>query len=303
MLNKNLIITFIKLISGIISNSFILSRGKRLWEENTRDWNLPLTKIDKIIVGIHIILLDYSKGKFPPTFKDRQTAYKNEIDFYKSIPGCTILGHQDSEMRKPFGWGGVHIERLVIDFIYIIKVIEKLGIAKSNSKILEIGCGTGWMAELMALSGYNVMGISIAPFDIEIANKRIESLIVKELKYNLMFLISDMEHVDNNLIEYLPFDFVFVYEALHHAYSWEETFHSVYKALNQNGWFFICKEPNLVHTFVAYRGTKQLKTHEIGLSRNKMIKELKYCGFKNIKCIKNRFNNLISPHWILAQKI
>jgi ubiquinone/menaquinone biosynthesis C-methylase UbiE len=43
-----------------------------------------------------------------------------------------------------------------------------------------------------------------------------------------------------------PFDAVFVYEALHHAYDWRKACAEAYRCLKPGGWFLLCNEPNLL---------------------------------------------------------
>jgi 2-polyprenyl-3-methyl-5-hydroxy-6-metoxy-1,4-benzoquinol methylase len=290
-----------KKLSLLIANSFVLSYGKKLWGENINNWEMPLNKFQKLIIGVYIILLDYGQGKFPPKFMDKELANEYEINYHKSIPGYNDASFYDLEMRKPF-WNGFVLKRYLNDFSYIVKIIEEIGISKRDTKLLELGCGTGWMDEFFAISGYNIVGTSIAPFQIEMAKKRIDSLKTKGIAFNMDFFISEMERLDQKLTKDIKYDFVFVYEALHHAFSWKETIQSVYNVLKDDGWFFICNEPNLIHTYVAYRATKQIKIHEIGLSRKQILKHMKKCKFRNIRVTKNKINNFISPHWILAQK-
>jgi 2-polyprenyl-3-methyl-5-hydroxy-6-metoxy-1,4-benzoquinol methylase len=286
-------------MSGLLADSFLFSRGRRIWALNTKDWSLPLTRVDKVIVGLYLILSDFSMGTFPPTFHDQQLAYQNEIDYQHAIPGMSLEQFNLREIRKPF-WGSKAAKEYLDDFIHICREIERAGLAPERARILEIGCGNGWMAELLALQGHDVTATSLAPFEIDLATRRFEALRVKGLSPKLKYLVAAMESIDHSVNG--SFNFVFIYQALHHAYSWQETFRSAFKVLEPGGLFYVCGEPNLAHTFVAYRGTKHLKTHEIGLSRGAMISELKTIGFRNIRCTRNRFNNLTSFHWILAQK-
>jgi 2-polyprenyl-3-methyl-5-hydroxy-6-metoxy-1,4-benzoquinol methylase len=286
-------------IAGLLAESFVFRRGRRLWALNVTDWSLPLTKVDKAFVGLYLILSDYARGIFPPTFHDQQAAYQNEIDYQYAIPGMSLEEFNVREIRKPF-WDSKTAQEYLDDFLLICREIERAGLAPDRGRILEIGCGTGWMAELLALQGHSVTATSLAPFEITLATRRLEALRVKGVNPKLKYVVAAMEGIHQSVDEL--FNFVFIYQALHHAFSWQETFRSTFQVLEPGGRFYVCAEPNLAHTFVAYRGTKKLKTHEIGLSRGAMISELKAIGFTNIRCTRNKFNNLISYHWIVAQK-
>ena len=43
--------------------------------------------------------------------------------------------------------------------------MAQLGIGPSN-RLLELGCGAGWMAEYFAMMEYDVAGTTIAPPDV-----------------------------------------------------------------------------------------------------------------------------------------
>jgi hypothetical protein len=68
--------SFARRVAQSIAESWFLRRGKRLWEENQKNWNLPLTRKDKVLSGIYVILSHYSDGLFPPTFADQQRCMK-----------------------------------------------------------------------------------------------------------------------------------------------------------------------------------------------------------------------------------
>src|SRR6267142_1390426 len=51
--------------AGWLSSSFLFARGRTLFEANSRSWNLPMTKWDKLLAGGYLILKDFSKAGFP----------------------------------------------------------------------------------------------------------------------------------------------------------------------------------------------------------------------------------------------
>src|SRR5689334_21720149 len=91
--------------AGALANSPLLSRGKALFAENLRNWNLPLSKFGKLQAGSWLILDDYAKGLFPPQFLDQQKAYQAEKDYRFSIPGMEAAEVSHISMTKPF-WPG-----------------------------------------------------------------------------------------------------------------------------------------------------------------------------------------------------
>ncbi|HMN29186.1 MAG TPA: class I SAM-dependent methyltransferase, partial [Caldilineaceae bacterium] len=169
-------------------------------------------------------------------------------------------------------------------------------------KLLELGCGTGWMAELLALLQFDVVGTSISPYEIEDAKSRIQSLAAKRINFSLRFHATPMETVDEAVGDYLPFDGVFVFEALHHAYNWRQALAASYRCLRPGGWLVIAQEPNVSHTYVAYRVAKLSNTHEIGFSRKELVQQLNAIGFINVSVVKDRVAFRVKPHWLVAQK-
>ncbi len=283
-----------------ISSSVFLSRGRSLWELNQQNWELPLTKVEKLLVGLYVILEDYSQGKFPPKFDDRKMAHDAEIAYRFSLPGLTESDVADSEIRKPF-WFGSATGKYLTDFINLVVVMEKLQISPPK-KLLELGCGTGWMSEFLALMKFEVVATSISPHDIRDAQTRINSLEVKNITFDLKFLESSMETVAKTVQNQGLFDTVLVFEALHHAYDWREAISASYDCLKSGGWLLVCNEPNFVHTAVSYRIAKLSNTHEIGFRRSELKNHLKQTGFQKIQIMKNNIDWLIKPHWIAAQK-
>ena len=251
------------------------------------------------MMGLYLILKDYSQESFPPILKNRREVYQAESDYQDSIPGSTLAEITQGEMRKPF-WVGDPGIQFLFGFVGVADFLHRAGIRPPN-KILELGCGYGWMSEFLAIMGFDVLGTSIAPKQIEAASTRIRSIQAKGINPLLEFRTASMETVSENAKDKIPFDAVFVFEALHHSYSWIETLESSFACLRPGGWLLIANEPNLIHTFLSYRVAKLANTHEIGMSRSEIIKTLKRIGYSNIFMVKNRFSFCIRPIWIGAK--
>jgi len=110
---------------------------------------------------------------------------------------------------------------------YIDTIIRKYG--KINSDLLDIGCGTGKHANLLADKGYNVCGIDISVPMIEIATKNYGN--------KISFFSGDLRNFDLNR----SFD---VITSLFHVMSYQITnddvnnaIMSVYRHLNKGGCF------------------------------------------------------------------
>ena len=289
-----------KKLAYSLANSVALKKGKEIWGKNQKDGLLKLTKYEKAITGAYLILLHYSQGKFPPTFDDQSATYSNEINFRETFPGHTVEQMSDRQMRKPF-WFNRNGRRYLKNFAYLCGLLGELGIEPPD-KILELGCGTGWMAEFLSTMKYNVKGTTVSNEDIKDANKRKRSLSEKGLHVELEFIATPMETVSTAISGDAKYRCVFVYEALHHAFDWKKTLHSAYQCLGQDGWMILCNEPNALHTFTAYRGAVLANAHEIGFKRNELVAVMREIGYRKIKTIRGRFGFRILPLWIAGQK-
>ncbi|MFN2532121.1 MAG: methyltransferase domain-containing protein [Pyrinomonadaceae bacterium] len=84
-----------------------------------------------------------------------------------------------------------------------------------GSRILDVGCGSGWLSEYFARLGYDVTGIDISPELIGIATERVARVpyaVDHESPLRCRFLVHDVE--DAPLFEH--FDAVVCYDSLHH---------------------------------------------------------------------------------------
>lgn len=259
---------------------------------------MPLTRRDQLRAGSYLILRDYALGKFPPTFSDQAAAYEAEIAAAEGLPGVGPEELADMEMRKPFWFSG---KDYLPRFSALVRSLRLLGIAPP-ARLLELGCGSGWMAEFLATMHFRVTATTISPQDVALGNRRVRSLAEKGLATELEFLQCPMEQILRGIGQRPPYDAVYVYEALHHAFSWREAVVASYECLKPGGWLLICEEPNVLHTFVSYRLSRLANTHEIGFSRSELVRHLRATGFRPVKVLRNRVGLLVRPHWIAARK-
>lgn len=112
---------------------------------------------------------------------------------------------------------------------------KRMGLTQENRAILEIGCGSGYGAELLlSLNPKKYIGVDLMSEQIELAQKR-------NLP-NCEFLIRDAadlsEFVDGS------WDIVVVFGVLHHIPAWRNVIDEVVRLLRPGGMMFI-EEPSL----------------------------------------------------------
>ena len=279
----------------------VRSAGAReLFEKNSRDINLRLSKWEKVRCGCWLILRDFSDGRFPPRFLDPAQAHAAEVDYGHALPGLDHAEFLDAEMRKPH-WGSVAFRSYARDYERLLRLIERVT-TKEHGSLLELGCGSGWLAEFLANEGYAVVGTTISPDDIAQATRRADAIRIKGLKTPLSFKVGAMETVDELFGDQERFDVVYVFEALHHAYDWRASVRSAHTCLKPGGWLLIANEPNELHTLIAYRGARLANTHEVGMRKSDLVSELRSTGFSEVRVIGPRLNNRVSRHWVMACK-
>jgi len=85
----------------------------------------------------------------------------------------------------------------------------------AGSRILDVGCGSGWLSEYFARLGYIVKGIDISPELIQMSRERVARIgydVDHETTLHCSFEVHDIEHV---ALED-QFDGVICYDSLHH---------------------------------------------------------------------------------------
>ena len=118
----------------------------------------------------------------------------------------------------------------VVDKLYLGKVkdlvIKKAGVGK----ILDLGCGAGWLSLELARKGGKVIGIDISKKRIEIAKKY-----AKKEGIKIDYLVGDIEDCSwesNN-----TYDAIINWNSFHHTKDPQKILASVRKSLKKNGIF------------------------------------------------------------------
>lgn len=108
----------------------------------------------------------------------------------------------------------------------------------AGAKILDVGCGSGWLSEYFARLGYEVTGIDISDDLIRMARERVENV-----PYNLDHETSLSCRFQTHDIEVGPlpekFDAVICYDSLHHLVDERAVFRHLAAMLDVGGLLFI----------------------------------------------------------------
>jgi hypothetical protein len=139
-----------RMVAGALANSFLFAKSRRLLDLNRNNVEMALSKLEKVWCGSFLILKDYSVGRFPPVYSDRLKVYQGECDYSKTIPGITSEQFSKGEIRKPF-WGPDQFEVYSKHVVRLLRIFQEFGL-DSRSRILELGCGSAWLAEFLVLA-------------------------------------------------------------------------------------------------------------------------------------------------------
>ncbi len=170
--------------------------------------------------------IDYKKGALEYT-----RLLSAELNYYlRTKPFCNL--------HKPIKYSGEGMDpethRHFNDFANMAVVLA----LRSDSKILDVGCGPGWLSEFFARLGYDVTGIDISKDLIRIARDRLAQLpyqVDQDTPLKCRFLSHDIE------IAPLPqkFDAIICYDALHHFEDETKVFTNLASMLEIGGVLFI----------------------------------------------------------------
>jgi len=152
----------------------------------------------------------------------------------------------------------------------------------SGARILDVGCGSGWLCEYFARFGYHVTGIDISPTLIALARERLGCVPYKvddETHLRYQFFVHDIE------IAALPetFDAVICYDALHHFEDERAVLTNLAAMLNYGGQLFLLegeRPPAGSPSEVELRSVmEQFQTLESPFNRDYLITLLREFGF------------------------
>ncbi len=146
-------------------------------------------------------------------------------------------------------------------------------LAPPPGRVLEFGCGVGWLSLLLARRGYDVTGVDISPDAIAIAR---EQSVLQNIP-RTRFILADYEdfRVEN------PVDCVIFYSSLHHAEDEQSAMRCAYESLADRG-MLIAFEPGRGHgaTEDSRRAVEEFAVHEKEMPPDYIVKLGRKAGFR-----------------------
>ena len=110
--------------------------------------------------------------------------------------------------------------------------------SKQGGKVIEIGCGFGYLTLELARNGLDVIGVDLSPKSIEIAKKVADENLFKEGFGSLIYKCDDVLSMDIGKNE---FDHIVFFGALHHLPNIDLVLLKVYEALKNGGNLILCE--------------------------------------------------------------
>jgi SAM-dependent methyltransferase len=123
--------------------------------------------------------------------------------------------------------------RCLRTFAHIVQLLQ-LGL---RAEVLDVGCGPGWLSELLARCGYSVTGIDISPDMVEIARERV--LALGEIGEGLEAQAEFHAMPVRDLPWSSRFDAAILYDTMHHFDNEVETLEAIRRTLVPGAQLFI----------------------------------------------------------------
>src|SRR5262245_24667062 len=180
-----------------------------------------------------------SPGRMPRVegidYKEGARRYANalnpELSYYlRTKPFCNL--------HKPIKFSGDGMDPETARHFYDFANMAVALALRADAKILDVGCGPGWVTEYFARLGYDMTGLDISDGLIRVARERLERLpyqVDQETPLSCRFLTHDIEVTP--LAE--KFDAIICYDALHHFDDEKSVFRNLAAMLEIGGVLFI----------------------------------------------------------------
>jgi 2-polyprenyl-3-methyl-5-hydroxy-6-metoxy-1,4-benzoquinol methylase len=194
---------------------------------------------------------------------------QGERDYYAQL-GAEGIEHS---LGKPFS------DDCCAQYLAAMTAIFNL-LAPPPARVVEFGCGTGWLSLFLAQRGYEVLGVDIAREAADLARRAATSRGLRGVE----FVASDYENFEGNG----RFDYAIFHDALHHAESELAALRCAYTALAPGG-CLITLEPGSAHAtaLTSRDAVARFGVHEKSMPPSHIIAVARQAGFTR---------HLVLPH-------
>ena len=195
---------------------------------------------------------------------------EGELAYYDAIGQAGV----DHASLKPFSDPDCGFDLMQVGGLFTL-------LPPPPARILECGCGTGWLTRLFAQRGYECVGIDVAPKAIELA-RSIPAAAGPEPE----FAVADAETMAFDA----EFDAVVFYDALHHSIDEAAVIRNAFRALRPGG-VCITSEPGIGHQEASAEVVETYGVTEKDMPASYIIELGRNAGFQEADVIP-RFDNL-----------
>ena len=164
---------------------------------------------------------------------DQRERFEQYIDAAKNYVGSLGSDGASWLYQKPFDANNGHV--FYFDSMYaILNLLQAMSLPK-GARVLEVGCGPGWITEILLMLGYDVVALEPAVDLVDIAKKRVDSLMAHhhfDVSGKIEFQPVPMEELS------LPdqtFDGILFYAVLHHVVDEKLTLKKSFDLLKPGG--------------------------------------------------------------------
>lgn len=188
-----------------------------------------------------------------------------ERTYFKEIGQAGV----DFTLAKPFS-DPANIGSLLSDIAAVFTLLPQ-----PPSKILDLGCGSGWTSNFYAQTGYDVTGVDISKEAVRAARNH---FVKPGLKLTF-------KHADYDELGYKDkFDAAVFFDSLHHAEDEVLALSAAYQVLKPGGLIILC-EPGTGHSKSpsSIEAVEKYGVNERDMPPALSRKALKKSGFKNIQ--------------------
>lgn len=193
-------------------------------------------------------------------------------------------GGRNFAVNKPFSEEACASELMQVGAVLAL-------LPRPPARVLECGCGTGWLSHLLRKRGYQVLGTDVSEQAIDLARSN-------PVYCNLEppeFQVADSED--------LPFadefDAVIFYDSLHHSVNELEALRSAYQALKPGG-VCIASEPGVGHEARSRDVIAKYDVTEKDMPPKHVIKLGRLVGFERCRAharVDHVGRLLYTSHW------